>query len=280
MYLIIGSKGQLGSELELILGDKAHYADIEQLDITREQEVLDYITGAQPGYIINCAAYTAVDKAEEDEETAYRINAVGVKNLAKATSVIGAKLIHVSTDYVFDGTACSPYVETDATKPASAYGRTKLAGEQLALQSGGTVAIVRTSWLYSRFGNNFVKTMQRLGDEREALNVVFDQVGTPTNAADLAAALVKMAHMIKEGSKEVYHYSNEGVTSWYDFAVEIMKMSRLSCSVSPIRSSFYPTPATRPSYSVLDKGKIKLAFDLHIPHWRDSLGALLLDGGN
>lgn len=275
MHLIIGANGQLGSELKLILGDEAHYADIEQLDITKKDDVAAYVAKVQPCCIINCAAYTAVDKAEDDEDLAHKINALGPFHLAQAALACNAKLIHVSTDYVFNGEACRPYVETDEPQPTSAYGRTKLEGERLALETGGTVAVVRTSWLYSRFANNFVKTMRRLGSERESLNVVFDQVGTPTNAADLAQCLVKMSSMMEEGSREVYHYSNEGVASWYDFAVAVMKEFHLDCKVFPINSADYPTPAKRPFYSVLDKGKIKKAFDLTIPHWRDSLSEVV-----
>lgn len=276
MYLIIGANGQLGSELRLILGDEATYADIVEVDITDREKTIEFVKGVKPSFIINCAAYTAVDKAEQEEATAYRINAEGPGNLALAALETGAKLLHVSTDYVFDGTACEPYAETAPTNPACAYGRTKLAGEQLAMATGATVAVVRTAWLYSRFGYNFVKTMQRLGAERDSLNVVFDQVGTPTNAADLARCLVDMAPMMKDGSREVYHFSNEGVTSWFDFAVEVMRLSGLSCCVCPIRSSLFPTPAKRPAYSVLDKGKIKEHFGVDIPHWRESLERLIV----
>lgn len=278
MYLIVGANGQLGSELQLILGDKAHYADVEQLDITKEEETLEYVTHIKPDVIINCAAYTAVDRAEQDEDMAYAVNAKGPGNLAKAALSVGAKMIHVSTDYVFDGSACVPYTETDAVNPVSVYGRTKLSGECLAMETGCSLAIVRTAWLYSRFGHNFVKTMQKLGAERDELTVVFDQVGTPTNAADLAVFLMALADNMEDGSQEVYHFSNEGVASWYDFALAIMELSNLSCRVLPVRSSAFPTPAKRPSYSVLDKAKIKSVCNKEIPYWRESLAALLALG--
>lgn len=280
MYLIIGSNGQLGTELRNILGSRAVYADREEVDITNRDETLSFVSVLQPRCIINCAAYTAVDKAEEDEELAYAVNARGAENLAIAARDCGAVFLQVSTDYVFDGQACSPYEERQATNPKNAYGRTKLAGEQLALAVGGTVAVVRTSWLYSPYGNNFVKTMQFLGRQRESINVICDQVGTPTYAHDLAQMLIYMAPRLEKGSCGIYHYSNEGVASWYDFAVAIMFISVIPCKVNPIPSSQYPTPAVRPCYSVLSKEKIKKEFELEIPYWRTSLKECLckLDG--
>ncbi len=267
MLLITGANGQLGNELRLLLGDNALYTDYAELDITNAAEVRAFVNAHRVDMIVNCAAYTAVDKAESDEEKAYAINAVGPANLAQA----GVPLIHVSTDYVFDGASCRPYVEDDVPNPATVYGRTKLAGEKHVLENADTALVIRTAWLYSSFGNNFVKTMLRLGAERDSLNVVFDQVGTPTYARDLAAAIVKIMPQLKPGMKGVYHFSDEGVCSWYDFAVRIMDKAGQPCRVKPIESVDYPMPAKRPFYSVLNKGKIKAAFGVDIPHWEKSL---------
>ena len=267
MYLVTGSNGQLGNELKRLFGNKAVYADKEELDITSFDDVKRFCSVHDFEAIINCAAYTAVDKAETDKELAKKINVLGPKNLA----MTGIPLIHVSTDYVFDGTACRPYQEDDTTNPQSVYGITKLAGEKAVMEAASTAIIIRTAWLYSSFGNNFVKTMRRLGGERTELKVVFDQVGTPTYARDLAEAIVAILPQLKSGMKEIYHFSDEGVCSWYDFAVEIMKESGLKCQVLPIESKDYPTPAKRPSYSVLNKAKIKRDFGLRINHWKESL---------
>ena len=267
MFLVTGANGQLGNELRLLLGDKAVYVDKEELDITDSEAVKNFISGKNFSTIINCAAYTAVDKAENDEKIAQLINVDGPRNLA-ATQI---PLIHISTDYVFNGHNFRPYTEDDIPSPQSVYGKTKLAGEQAVLQTADTAIIIRTAWLYSNFGNNFVKTMQRLGSERSELKVVFDQVGTPTYAADLAAAIVEIIPQIKTGSKDIFHFSNEGVCSWYDFAVEIINLSKLSCKVLPIESKDYPTPAKRPFYSVLNKNKIKQTFNININHWKESL---------
>ncbi len=271
MFLVTGANGQLGNELRLLLGERAIYTDRGELDITNAGQVREFAAGNGIDLIINCAAYTAVDKAEGDEEKAYAINALGAANLAQA----GVPLIHVSTDYVFDGGACRPYTEEDKPAPETVYGRTKLAGEKLVMENADTALIIRTAWLYSSFGGNFVKTMLRLGKEKDVLNVVFDQTGTPTYARDLAEAIVKIIPQIKPGMKEIYHFSNEGVCSWYDFAVEIMQTAELPCKVRPIESKDYPTPATRPFYSVLNKGKIKEAFGLEINHWKKSLNDCL-----
>ena len=267
MLLITGSNGQLGNELRLLLGDSAVYIDRDDLDITDEAAVKAFFEAQSFDFVINCAAYTAVDKAEDDFEAADRINRLGPALLAK----YGRRIIQVSTDYVFDGTAHLPYKEEDAANPASVYGSTKLAGEEAVLTEAETAVVIRTAWLYSSFGANFVKTMRRLGAERESLGVIFDQIGTPTYAADLAAAIVAMLPQIKSGTKEVYHYSNEGVASWYDFAVAVMRESGLSCAVRPLETSEYPTKATRPAYSVLNKAKIRRDFGLSIPHWMDGL---------
>ena len=267
MLLVTGANGQLGQELRLLLGNRAVYVGHDELDIADEAAVKAFFEAQSFDFVINCAAYTAVDKAEDDAEAADRANRLGPALLAR----YGRRMVHVSTDYVFDGTSCRPYRENDAPNPVSVYGRTKLAGEAAVLNEAETAVIIRTAWVYSSFGKNFVKTMRRLGAERDSLGVVFDQVGTPTYAADLASAIVAMLPQIAPGMKDVYHYSNEGVTSWYDFAVAIMEESGLSCAVRPIESSEYPTRAVRPSYSVLNKTKIKKTFGLSIPHWRDSL---------
>ena len=267
MLLVTGANGQLGNELRLLLGDSAVYVDRDELDITDEDAVRAFFAEQGFEYVINCAAYTAVDKAEDDFEAADRINRLGPALLAK----YGRRIIQVSTDYVFDGTAHLPYKEDDVANPTSVYGSTKLAGEEAVLAEAETAVVIRTAWLYSSFGANFVKTMRRLGAERDSLGVIFDQVGTPTYAADLAAAIVAILPQIKAGTKEVYHYSNEGVASWYDFACAIMAESGLPCAVRPLETSEYPTRAVRPAYSVLNKSKIRRDFGLTIPHWMDGL---------
>lgn len=271
MYLITGSNGQLGQALHAILGDEGIYVDREDLDICDLAQVEGFLEKHQPKFLINCAAYTAVDRAEGDEEQARLVNAIGPENLAKACARFDIPLIHVSTDYVFDGTNYRPYNEDEPTNPQSVYGVTKLAGEHAVMREAQTVAIVRTAWLYSKTGNNFVKTMQRLGKERGALNVVADQIGSPTYAPDLAQALLAVAQKLTPGTKEVFHFTNEGVASWYDFAVSIMELSQIDCTVTPIPSSAYPTPARRPFYSVLNKAKIKEFTGISIRHWRDAL---------
>ena len=267
MFLITGADGQLGQELRLRLKDNAVCVGHRDLDITDAAAVKNFTAAQKFDAVINCAAYTAVDQAETDAETARRVNVDGPRNLAAC----GLPLIHISTDYVFDGHGCRPYREDDAANPLQIYGKTKRDGELAILQTAETAVIIRTSWLYSGFGSNFVKTMRRLGSEREMLNVVFDQTGTPTYAADLAAAIIAVLPQIVPGRREIYHYSNEGVCSWYDFAREIMRLSGLKCRVAPIESKDYPTPAARPSYSVLNKAKIKHDFGLNINHWQESL---------
>jgi len=274
--LVTGAKGQLGSELQ---GLSVRYpswsfmfTDIDTLDITNLQSLEKFCTGRKFQYIINCAAYTAVDKAETELEMAYLINRDAVKYLATIASQHNAILIHISTDYVFDGTSCEPYTELQTINPQSAYGRTKADGEKEALKYSQSV-IIRTAWLYSEFGNNFVKTMLRLGAERNELRVVFDQVGTPTYAADLAVAILSIiADTEQQGVKPgIYHFSNEGVCSWYDFAWEILNFTHSKCKVIPIESKDYPTPAKRPAYGVFNKTKIKQTFHIEIPYWKTSL---------
>lgn len=267
MFLVTGANGQLGQELRRILGEGAAYVGHGELDITDEEAVKAFFADRSFELVINCAANTAVDKAEDDAEAAEKVNALGPLYLAR----YGHRIVQISTDYVFDGVSCRPYTERDAPNPVSVYGRTKLAGEEAVLAEAESSVVIRTAWLYSGFGRNFVKTMRRLGAERESIGVVFDQVGTPTYAADLAAAIVAMLPQIRPGMKEVYHFSNEGVASWYDFALAVMEESHLACAVRPIESEEYPARAERPAYSVLNKAKIKRDFGLVVPHWRDGL---------
>ena len=272
--LVTGSKGQLGQEIKKLspgLGYEFFFTDVEQLDITNADQVKNYVSRHEIAVIVNCAAYTAVDKAESEAKKAELINKIGAANLANASREFGTTLIHTSTDFVFDGSKKTPYVETDKTNPLSVYGTTKLDGENEVINNASTFVIIRTSWLYSEYGNNFVKTITRLAKERPELNVVSDQIGTPTYASDLAKAIIQIIPNIKKGTKEVFHYSNEGKTSWYDFAVKIVELSGLECRVHPIPASEYPTPAKRPAYSVMDKTKIKNYFGLNIPAWQDSL---------
>lgn len=274
--LITGANGQLGSELRVLGKDSANnciFTDIAELDITDAAAVTEYAEAHKIDVIVNCAAYTNVEKAEEDEQTAYKINCTAVKNLANAAARLNAVLIHISTDYVFDGSGCTPYTEDEPTSPLGAYGRTKLAGEQAVTESGCRHLIFRTAWLYSGFGNNFLKTMLKLTAERPALSVVFDQAGTPTYAADLARAIFDIIESGKyTGNDGIYHFTNEGVCSWYDFACEIAaEAGNNECRISPCRTWEYPAKAVRPSYSVLDKGKYKRTFGAAIPHWREAM---------
>lgn len=264
--LVTGANGQLGTELKKLLLD-AIFTDVGELDITNLDAVKNFVSNNHIETIINCAAYTAVDKAEDDIELAKKINEDGPRNLALS----GAKVIHISTDYVFDGKNYQPYLPEDGTNPISVYGKTKRAGELAVLDNAKVAVIIRTAWLYSAHGNNFVKTMRRLGAEKDSLNVVVDQIGSPTFAGDLAKAIVAILPQMNESNKGIYHYTNEGVCSWYDFATEIMSLSGLSCKVNPIPSSAYPTKATRPFYSVLSKEKIKNVFNIEIPYWKESL---------
>ena len=274
--LVTGSNGQLGNEIRELAKEYPDfdfiYTDIGELDITNPEKVNEFFAANTPQAIINCAAYTAVDKAESDETTAYLINATAVENLAKSAADIGALMLHISTDYVFDGKSYLPYCETDKTNPQSAYGRTKLAGEEAVIQFASKAVIIRTSWLYSAFGNNFVKTMIKYGTEREGLNVVFDQVGTPTYAKDLAKAILDIIPfaMLKSGV-DLFHYSNEGVASWYDFARLVIALSDIRCDIKPILTKEYPLPAPRPNFSVLNKSKIKETYNIGIPYWSDSV---------
>lgn len=274
--LVTGSKGQLGNEIHVLAEDYPDfdfiYTDVDELDITDQLKVEAFFVANKPQVIINCAAYTAVDKAESDEVTSYLINATAVENLAKSAAMIGALIVQISTDYVFDGKSYLPYSEMDETNPQSAYGRTKLAGENAVFKYASNGLILRTSWLYSAFGNNFVKTMTKYGIEREELNVVYDQVGTPTYARDLAKAILDIIpSAIQHSGTELFHYSNEGVASWYDFAKVVIAFSGINCNIKPIRTKDYPLPAPRPAFSVLSKSKIKDIYKIKIPYWSDSV---------
>lgn len=274
--LVTGANGQLGSEMRrlgAVSPNNYIFTDVAELDITDAAAVLSMVKNNDIAAIINCAAYTNVDKAESDEATAELINSTAVKNLAVAAKETDATLFHVSTDYVFGSEGNTPRTEDMPLCPLGVYGRTKLNGELAIKESGCKALIFRTAWLYSEFGNNFLKTMLRLTAEREQLNVVFDQVGTPTYAGDLALAIFSIIEAgVYAGNEGVYHFSNEGVCSWYDFAVEIAAAAgNTNCRIEPCHSSEFPSPVTRPPYSVLDKTKIKKTFDIDIPHWRESM---------
>ncbi len=277
--LITGGKGQLGQSIQSI--EKKHsdfefiYTDVEDLDICNINSLREFCTNNDFQYLVNCAAYTAVDKAEEEQELAKKINTDALENIGIVAAEKNIKVLHVSTDYVFDGKNFKPYTEDQEAVPASVYGQTKLIGEQLLLKNQPESIVVRTAWLYSEFGNNFVKTMIRLGKEREALNVVADQIGSPTYAVDLADALLQIIAKVENKESElisgIYHYSNEGICSWYDFTINIHQIMGINCNVSPIESKDYPTAAPRPFYSVLNKTKIKTTFKITIPYWKTSL---------
>lgn len=273
--LVTGSNGQLGNEIARLVplypDSKFYFTDIKELDLTSVESIKSYFDKHSFDVIINCAAYTAVDKAEDEYEICEMINSLSVRYLAEAAQKSGAKLVHVSTDYVFDGKTYRPYTESDPVSPVSVYGKTKADGESNALKFCDHTLVIRTSWLYSEFGNNFVKTMLRLGNERAQLGVVADQIGTPTYAADLAQTILCIVHhdLFVSG---IFHYSNEGVCSWYDFTKAIHRLGGITtCQVLPIHTDEYPTKAIRPYYSVLDKKKIKATYGVDIPHWEESL---------
>jgi len=281
--LVTGSNGQLGSEIRELSStyhDSFVFTDREQLDISNKEAIKEIIENNNIDTIINCAAYTAVDKAESDEENADRINHESVKNLAELSKEENIKLIHISTDYVFDGKNYKPYEENDPTNPNGIYGKTKLAGEKAIQEiSPQNTIMIRTSWVYSSYGNNFVKTMLHLGKTKEKLTVINDQVGTPTYAKDLAKAILDIIPQLNNDKPEIYHYSNEGVLSWYDFAKEIMKMAKSPCKIEPIATKDYPTAAARPHFSLLNKAKIKEQYNVEVPFWKDSLHACLTKMG-
>ena len=274
--LVTGANGQLGNEMRRLGSVSPNnyiYTDVAELDITDKAAVAEFVAANSVDVIVNCAAYTNVDKAEDDEATAELINATAVANLAEAVKAVNGTLIHVSTDYVFGTDGNTPRTEDMPTNPLGVYGVTKLHGEQAIAASGCKALIFRTAWLYSEFGNNFLKTMLRLTSERPALNVVFDQVGSPTYALDLAVLIVSIIEYgAYEGNEGIYHFSNEGVCSWYDFAIEIAAAAgHTACRINPCHSNEFPSKVTRPPYSVLDKSKVKRTFDVEIPHWRESM---------
>lgn len=274
--LITGANGQLGSEMRklgAVSPNEYIFTDVAELDITCKEAVMGFVQENKVDIIVNCAAYTNVDKAEDDEPTAELINATAVRNLAEAMRSVEGTLFHVSTDYVFGAEGNTPRTEDMPLNPLGAYGRTKLHGEQAVAEVGCKAIIIRTAWLYSEYGNNFLKTMLRLTAEKESLNVVFDQVGTPTYAGDLALAIFSIIEAgIYEGNEGIYHFSNEGVCSWYDFATEIaIAAGHTTCKVQPCHSDEFPSKVTRPPFSVLDKTRIKTTFGIEIPHWRDSM---------
>ena len=276
--LVTGSNGQLGSEIkDLVTNYKDFnffFRDLPELNICDAEALNTFVFNQNINAVINCAGYTSVDQAEEDSEIAEKVNVKGVLNLVNALEKVDGKLIHISTDYVFDGNHSQPYIESDPVSPIGVYGETKREGELAVINSTTEGIVIRTSWLYSAYGNNFVKTMIHLGKEKEKLNVIFDQIGTPTFAGDLAntcLAILSNEQIRINKAGKVYHYSNEGVTSWYDFATAIMEFGSLDCKVIPIETKDYPTPAKRPHFSVLNKTKIKKDFNIQIPYWRDSL---------
>ena len=273
--LVTGSKGQLGSEINNLASEymfNFFFTDKSELDISSKEALSSFIEKNSINVIINCAAYTAVDKAEEEKELAEKINHQSVKFLAELSKEKNIKLIHISTDYVFNGENFKPYTETDITSANGVYGRTKLNGEEVMKNiNPQNSIIIRTSWVYSSFGTNFVKTMLRLAKEKESLGVIYDQVGSPTYAKDLAKTILDIVPKINNKSVEIYNYSNEGVLSWYDFAKEIMRMAKIDCQINPIETKEYPTPVKRPHYSLLNKAKIKEQFNIEIPYWKDSL---------
>jgi dTDP-4-dehydrorhamnose reductase len=277
--LITGSNGQLGSSFKKIAKDYDFdftFTDVNELDITNEKAIDSFLKDKDFSFLVNCAAYTAVDKAEDDYDKALLLNATAPYLLAKYCKKYMVQMIHVSTDYVFDGNSSTPYTSKDKPSPNTVYGKTKLEGEKKVLEVNPTAKIIRTAWLYSEFGNNFVKTMIRLGNEKPTLNVVFDQIGTPTFATDLSIAIMKMIDTKDISSlQSIFHFTNEGVCSWYDFAKKIMEKKGLQCNVMPILSKDYPTKTPRPHYSVLDKTEIKQALNISIPHWEDSLDICL-----
>jgi dTDP-4-dehydrorhamnose reductase len=279
VVLVTGASGQLGQAIQFIAPSYNDYqfifASSQDLDITNQEQVNSFFETNTIDFCINAAAYTAVDKAESEPEKAYAINVLGPKNLSQACKKHKVKLIHISTDFVFDGSSKRPYLETDKTSPVSVYGKTKRDGEQAIIENCDEHFILRTSWVYSQFGNNFMKTMVRLASERESLSIVSDQIGSPTNAVDLARAILSV---IKANNSNfgIYNFSNEGTASWYDFAKEIFRINNNTISVNSIPTDAFPTPAIRPKYSVLDKTKIKTVFNLEIKNWKEALQQTIL----
>jgi len=280
--LITGSNGQLGSEFRSLATNYPNYrftfTDIEELDLTDFKAVHSFIKKNTFDYCVNCAGYTAVDKAEDEPDKAFLLNTIAVENLAKECAGNKVRLIHISTDYVFDGNATRPYKEDDQVSPESVYGLSKLKGEEVVLKYSSDAIIIRTAWLCSKFGKNFVKTILKLGSIKNELSVVDDQIGSPTFTQDLAWAILEIiSHSVSSDTNSIYHYSSEGTTSWFSFAKAIVEMAGLTCEINPVNTSEYPTKAKRPVYSVLDKGKIKNVFGLEIPDWKSSLLKLIQD---
>jgi dTDP-4-dehydrorhamnose reductase len=277
--LVTGSKGQLGSELSELSVNHSQlnffFTDVDELDICDSEKLESFLMDNNISYIINCAAYTAVDKAESEKELAFKVNAEAVKVLSRSSTKHNAPLIHISTDYVFDGKSGIPYTEDDPTEPNSVYGHSKLAGEKAIEDYASNAIIIRTAWLYSSYGSNFVKTMIRLGNERDNLGVVADQIGSPTYAKDLAKAILTIIDAKPPKGVHYYHYSNEGSCSWFEFAEEIFKQKNIKVNLKALETKDYPTPANRPSFSLLDKTKIKTDFDVYIPDWKESLSKCL-----
>ena len=280
VVLVTGANGQLGQSIQFIASIHQNiefvYTDFQELDITNIENCKEVFSKHKPNYCINTAAYTAVDKAESESEKAHLINVVGAENLAKICKENNVVLVHISTDFIFDGKKETPYTELDIPNPTGVYGQTKLDGEIAIQNTWEKHFIVRTSWVYSQFANNFMKTMLRLGSERDSLSVVDDQIGTPTNAVDLAEVLLKIinschSELVSESNYGVFNFSNEGQCSWFDFAKEIFELNNISINLQPIPTKSYPTPAKRPAYSVLDKSKIKNTFGIEIDNWETSL---------
>lgn len=279
--LITGASGQLGQEFLQLSQTNPYFhflfAHSKDLDITHQSEVTHFFKKHDFHCCVNCAAFTVVDKAESEPEVAYKVNAEGAKNIAEACRLKGIPLIHLSTDYVYDNDQNTPFKEGDPTNPQSIYAKSKLKGDELALKAHPGTMIIRTSWVYSSFGNNFVKTILRLAEEPKELSVIFDQIGTPTYARDIATAILTILQKFENREvgrakmRGIYHFSDEGVASWYDFAKAIFEIENIPCQLKPIETKDYPTPAKRPPFSVLNKAKIKETFGLEIPHWRDSL---------
>ena len=271
--LVTGANGQLGNAMQMLAKENPQhtyfFTDVAELDICNEEALREYFAQNGIEVAVNCAAYTAVDKAEDNANIAQALNAEAPGKMARVAQEHNAAIIHISTDYVFDGTSCIPYTEDTPVCPQSVYGRTKLAGEENVMAACRKAVVIRTAWLYSTVGNNFVKTMMRLGKERKELGVVFDQIGTPTYANDLARAIFSIIN--KSIVRGIYHFSNEGVCSWYDFAKEICELSGHVCDIQPCHSDEFPSKVKRPAFSVLDKSKVKAAFGICIPYWKDSL---------
>ena len=281
--LVTGSNGQLGKsirDLSINYTYNFFFTTKEELDISLKDNIETFCKDNKITHIINCSAYTNVDEAEDNIELAHRVNHIGVKNLANISKIMNINLIHISTDYVFDGKNYKPYIESDIVNPIGVYGKSKLDGEKSLIDiNPKNSIIIRTSWVYSKYGNNFVKTILRLAKDRDNLNVIYDQIGTPTYAKDLASTILEILPKISNIDIEIYNFSNEGVVSWFDFAKEIVKMSKIKCEINPIESKDYPTKVDRPYYSVLNKSKIKETFDIISPYWKDGLDNCLKELG-